>query len=152
MGESFDHLVSLFISDSQGVRDSRKTSYCNRLLQRNRGKGSRAKDFWRNINSSTCHKQNCQPIRPHTMLSRLLHPTRHSQWFNQITWPRQLNSTTTSLVRSNGLPHEIVAVGSRCVDRSAKFANLHGLQRSHGSYAELCADDVDIVYIATLHT
>jgi dihydrodiol dehydrogenase / D-xylose 1-dehydrogenase (NADP) len=54
-------------------------------------------------------------------------------------------------LRSKGLPHEIVAVGSKSRNRAVEFANLHGLYRSH-SYAELCDDsEVDIVYICTLH-
>jgi dihydrodiol dehydrogenase / D-xylose 1-dehydrogenase (NADP) len=54
-------------------------------------------------------------------------------------------------LRWNGLPHEIVAVGSRCNNRAAEFASLHGISRSH-SYEELCKDNsVEIVYVASLH-
>ena len=46
----------------------------------------------------------------------------------------------------------VVAVGSRNPDRSAQFAALHGIERSHGSYEELVADPgVDVVYVATPH-
>lgn len=44
------------------------------------------------------------------------------------------------------------AVGSRSPERAADFARRHGLERAHGSYAELIADpDVDVLYIATPH-
>lgn len=44
------------------------------------------------------------------------------------------------------------AVGSRSAERAADFARRHGLERAHGSYAELIADpDVDVLYIATPH-
>ncbi|WP_277601713.1 Gfo/Idh/MocA family oxidoreductase [Rhodococcus sp. X156] len=45
-----------------------------------------------------------------------------------------------------------VAVGSRSLERAQAFAERHDLERAHGSYAELLADDeVDVVYIATPH-
>jgi predicted dehydrogenase len=44
------------------------------------------------------------------------------------------------------------AVASRSADRAADFARRHGLERSHGSYADIVADpDVDVLYIATPH-
>lgn len=47
---------------------------------------------------------------------------------------------------------EIVAVGARDADRARAFAERFGAKRSHGSYADLLADDeVDIVYVATTH-
>jgi len=47
---------------------------------------------------------------------------------------------------------ELVAVGSRSIDRSAEFANQFGAKRTYGTYAELAADpDVDAVYVATPH-
>lgn len=48
---------------------------------------------------------------------------------------------------------EIVAVGSRALDRAAAFAGEHApAARAYGSYAELLADDgVDAVYVATPH-
>jgi predicted dehydrogenase len=44
------------------------------------------------------------------------------------------------------------AVASRSAERAVDFARRHGLERAHGSYAELIADpDVDVLYIATPH-
>jgi predicted dehydrogenase len=44
------------------------------------------------------------------------------------------------------------AVASRSADRAADFAHRHGIERSHGSYADIIADpDVDVLYIATPH-
>jgi predicted dehydrogenase len=51
--------------------------------------------------------------------------------------------------RAEGAPFEIVAVGSRDASRAQAYAQEHGLERSHGSYEDLLADDqVDAVYIA----
>src|SRR3712207_4949457 len=45
-----------------------------------------------------------------------------------------------------------VAVASRSLDRAQSFAERHGLERAHGSYAEILADpDVDVLYVATPH-
>ncbi|SDC45940.1 Predicted dehydrogenase [Geodermatophilus telluris] len=45
-----------------------------------------------------------------------------------------------------------VAVASRSAERAAAFAGQHGLERSHGSYADILADpDVDVLYLATPH-
>ncbi|RBY75233.1 gfo/Idh/MocA family oxidoreductase [Geodermatophilus sp. TF02-6] len=45
-----------------------------------------------------------------------------------------------------------VAVASRSADRAAAFARRHGLERAHGSYADILADpEVDVLYIATPH-
>jgi predicted dehydrogenase len=45
-----------------------------------------------------------------------------------------------------------VAVASRSLDRARAFAGRHGLERAHGSYAEILADPgVDVLYIATPH-
>lgn len=45
-----------------------------------------------------------------------------------------------------------VAVASRSLDRARAFAAEHGLERAHGSYADILGDDaVDAVYIATPH-
>jgi predicted dehydrogenase len=47
---------------------------------------------------------------------------------------------------------EAVAVGSRSHASAERFAVRHGIERAHGSWAELAADpDVDVVYVATPH-
>jgi xylose dehydrogenase (NAD/NADP) len=51
--------------------------------------------------------------------------------------------------RAEGAPFEIAAVGSRDASRAQAYALEHGLERAHGSYDDLLADDgVDAVYIA----
>jgi predicted dehydrogenase len=51
--------------------------------------------------------------------------------------------------RAEGAPFEIVAVGSRDASRAQAYAREHGLERAHGSYDDLLADDgIDAVYIA----
>jgi predicted dehydrogenase len=46
----------------------------------------------------------------------------------------------------------VVAVASRSADRARDFAERHGIERAHGSYADVLADpDVDVLYIATPH-
>jgi predicted dehydrogenase len=48
---------------------------------------------------------------------------------------------------------ELVAVGSRSLDRAADFARRHDVPRWYGSYDDLLADDeVDAVYVATPHS
>ncbi|HRJ74218.1 MAG TPA: Gfo/Idh/MocA family oxidoreductase, partial [Terrimicrobiaceae bacterium] len=54
------------------------------------------------------------------------------------------------------LPHSqsgvLHAVGSRTEESAARFAQAHGVSRTHGSYASLLADaEVDAVYISTPH-
>ena len=45
-----------------------------------------------------------------------------------------------------------VAVASRSLERAEAFAARHGLERAHGSYADIVADpDVDVLYLATPH-
>jgi predicted dehydrogenase len=45
-----------------------------------------------------------------------------------------------------------VAVASRSLARARDFADRHGLDRAHGSYAAILADpDVDVLYVATPH-
>jgi predicted dehydrogenase len=45
-----------------------------------------------------------------------------------------------------------VAVASRSIDRARAFAGRHGIERAHGSYAEILADpEVDVLYVATPH-
>ncbi len=49
--------------------------------------------------------------------------------------------------------HEVVAVGSRTLDRAKAFADEHGVPRSYGSYTEVWGDpDVNVVYVATPHS
>ena len=51
--------------------------------------------------------------------------------------------------RGRGAPFEIVAVGSRDAARAQAYAREHRIERAHGSYEALLADDgVDAVYIA----
>lgn len=46
----------------------------------------------------------------------------------------------------------VQAVGSRSLESSKAFAELHGVMTAHGSYEDLVADPlVDVVYIATPH-
>jgi predicted dehydrogenase len=45
-----------------------------------------------------------------------------------------------------------VAVASRSIERAKDFAGRHGIERAHGSYADILADpDVDVLYVATPH-
>jgi predicted dehydrogenase len=45
-----------------------------------------------------------------------------------------------------------IAVASRSLDRAQNFAGRHGIDRAHGSYADILADpDVDVLYVATPH-
>ncbi len=47
---------------------------------------------------------------------------------------------------------DVVAVGSRSLDRAQEFASRYGIGTAVGSYQELVAlDDVDIVYVASPH-
>jgi xylose dehydrogenase (NAD/NADP) len=51
--------------------------------------------------------------------------------------------------RATDAPFEIVAVGSRDASKAQAYAQEHGIERAHGSYDDLLADDgVDAVYIA----
>jgi predicted dehydrogenase len=46
----------------------------------------------------------------------------------------------------------VVAVASRSADRARAFADRHGVERAHGSYAAIVDDpDVDVLYVATPH-
>ncbi|QIK64810.1 Gfo/Idh/MocA family oxidoreductase [Leucobacter viscericola] len=45
----------------------------------------------------------------------------------------------------------VVAVGSRSLARAQEFAREHGIEHAYGSYEELVASDVDVVYVATGH-
>jgi predicted dehydrogenase len=52
-----------------------------------------------------------------------------------------------------GTRSRVVAVGSRSLERAQEFAGRHGVERAHGSYAELVDDpDVDAVYVASPHS
>jgi len=47
----------------------------------------------------------------------------------------------------------VVAVASRSIDRARAFAERHGVDRAHGSYADILSDpDVDVLYVATPHS
>lgn len=47
----------------------------------------------------------------------------------------------------------VSAVGSRASGTARAFADRFGIERAHGSYADLVADpEVDVVYVATPHT
>jgi predicted dehydrogenase len=49
--------------------------------------------------------------------------------------------------------HVVAAVGSRAAATAGQFAGQYGIERAHGSYEALAADDgVDVVYIATPHS
>jgi len=46
----------------------------------------------------------------------------------------------------------VVAVASRSIDRARAFAERHGVDRAHGSYADIVGDpEVDVLYVATPH-
>jgi predicted dehydrogenase len=47
--------------------------------------------------------------------------------------------------------NEVVAVGARDLARARALADRLGAPRAYGSYAELLADEADVVYIATTH-
>jgi len=48
---------------------------------------------------------------------------------------------------------QLVAVGSRSLDRARDFADRYGIARVHGSYEELVADpQVDAIYVASPHS
>lgn len=52
-----------------------------------------------------------------------------------------------------GTRSRVVACGSRSLERAREFAARHGVDRAHGSYADLVADpDVDAVYVASPHS
>jgi predicted dehydrogenase len=54
---------------------------------------------------------------------------------------------------ATGTRSRVVACGSRSLERAQEFAQRHGVERAHGSYADLVADpDVDAVYVASPHS
>lgn len=69
-----------------------------------------------------------------------------------LAGPGAIAHDWVSTVHAN-TDQRVVAVGSRDAGRAASFASRHGIERSHGSYAELFDDPgVDIVYIAVPHS
>src|SRR5262245_33954186 len=46
----------------------------------------------------------------------------------------------------------LVAVGSRTLDAASAFAARFGAPEAYGSWAELAASDVDVIYVATPHS
>jgi predicted dehydrogenase len=46
---------------------------------------------------------------------------------------------------------ELVAVGSRSIERAQEFAGRHGIAQAYGSYQDLFAADLDAIYLATPH-
>ncbi|WP_313410294.1 Gfo/Idh/MocA family oxidoreductase [Aeromicrobium sp.] len=53
----------------------------------------------------------------------------------------------------DGTSQQVVAVGSRDLERAKGFADRFGIARAHGSYEDLVADpEVDAVYVATPHS
>jgi predicted dehydrogenase len=60
------------------------------------------------------------------------------------SWTEALHATTSS---------RVVAVGSRSSTRAQEFAATFGVERAHGSYESLVADDaVDAIYVASPHS
>lgn len=51
-----------------------------------------------------------------------------------------------------GTASTVAAVGSRDLDRARAFAEQHGVATAYGTYAELVAADVDVVYVASPHS
>ena len=52
-----------------------------------------------------------------------------------------------------GTQQQVVAAGSRDLDRARSFTDRFGIARAHGSYEDLVADpDVDVVYVASPHS
>ena len=48
--------------------------------------------------------------------------------------------------------HEVVAVGSRTIERAKAFAAEHRIRRAYDTYAEVAEDpEVDVIYVATPH-
>ncbi len=59
-------------------------------------------------------------------------------------WTAALHETTAS---------RVTAVGSRSLDRAQAFAADFGVERAHGTYEDLVADDgVDAIYVASPHS
>ncbi|MFS0887154.1 Gfo/Idh/MocA family protein [Aeromicrobium sp. 179-A 4D2 NHS] len=62
-------------------------------------------------------------------------------------------ATTMTTALLEGTRQQVVAVGSRDLERARTFADRFGIARAHGSYEDLVADpEVDAVYVATPHS
>ena len=74
---------------------------------------------------------------------------------NKVRWgilaaSRIANSFVKSLKMIDDA--EIIAVGSRSLDKAEKFAQKYGISKAYGSYEEFLADpEIDVVYISTPH-
>lgn len=69
-----------------------------------------------------------------------------------VLGPGGIASTFAEAVAA-GTRSTVAAVGSRSAERAAAFAERHGVERAHGSYEELVADDgIDAVYVASPHS
>lgn len=69
-----------------------------------------------------------------------------------VLGPGGIASTFAEAVAA-GTRSTVTAVGSRSAERAAAFAERHGVERAHGSYEELVADDgIDAVYVASPHS
>ncbi len=62
---------------------------------------------------------------------------------------RQHHRQAASAGASSATGLDVVAVGSRTIERAREFARANGIGRAHGSYEDLLADpEVDAVYIS----
>ncbi|MGG5260430.1 Gfo/Idh/MocA family protein [Phycicoccus avicenniae] len=69
-----------------------------------------------------------------------------------VLGPGGIAATFTEAVQQR-TRSEVVAVGSRSIERARAFADRHGVARAHGSYEELVADPgIDAVYVASPHS
>ena len=48
-----------------------------------------------------------------------------------------------------GTRQELAVVGSRTLERATSFASAHSVAAAVGSYEELVAADVDVIYVAS---
>uniref|UniRef100_UPI00358E201B trans-1,2-dihydrobenzene-1,2-diol dehydrogenase-like n=1 Tax=Myxine glutinosa TaxID=7769 RepID=UPI00358E201B len=59
---------------------------------------------------------------------------------------------TTVLRTMSADEHQVVAVAARDVGKAKSFAQLYGIPKAFGSYAELAQDpDIDVIYIGVIH-
>ncbi|AKU17001.1 Gfo/Idh/MocA family protein [Luteipulveratus mongoliensis] len=69
-----------------------------------------------------------------------------------VIGPGGIASSFVSALRA-GTQQQVVAAGSRSLDRAQAFADEHGGFAAYGSYEEVVADpDVDVVYVASPHS